>query len=426
MNHSVYTVGQINNYIKNMIQQDFLLNSVSVKGEVSNCKYHTSGHLYFSLKDKSGVIKCVMFAGNRSGLKFRLEEGQNVIVLGRVDVYEVGGQYQLYARQIILEGTGLLYQRYEQLKKELEERGLFDAMYKQPIPAYALKIGVCTAATGAAIHDIITVSKRRNPYVQIYLYPSLVQGAEAAQDIVNGIRCLDRMNLDVIIVGRGGGSIEDLWAFNEEIVAQAIFDCRTPVISAVGHETDTTIADFVADQRAATPSAAAELATFEYYEFENKLHYFRQMLRYHLNTQMEQKRSKTVAYENILARYSPKNRLQTRQQQLCELETKLQEQFYLRLDKSREKLPVYAEQMQLRFHERLNSCRHRMEIYAEKLKGLSPLNKITKGFGFLSDSAGTPIHTVRQISEGDALDIIIQDGKIRTVVKEKESSELFQ
>ena len=248
---SIYTVGQVNNYIKRMFNQDFALNNIYIKGEVSNCKYHTSGHIYFTLKDRTGVISAIMFAGNRSGLKFNMEEGQKVVVLGSVSVYERDGKYQIYAKEIILEGAGLLYQRFEQLKVELEEMGLFDPMYKKPIPRYATRIGICTAQTGAAIQDIINITTRRNPYVQLYLYPCLVQGVDAAKDIVNGIRCLDSMNLDTIIVGRGGGSIEDLWAFNEKIVAEAIFNCNTPIISAVGHETDTTIADYVSDRRRA-------------------------------------------------------------------------------------------------------------------------------------------------------------------------------
>lgn len=255
---SVYSVSQVNSYIKNMFTQDFVLNSIYIKGEVSNCKYHTSGHIYFSLKDKGGVISGVMFAGNRGGLNFTLKEGQDVIVLGSVSVYEKSGSYQVYAKQIMLDGAGQLYQKYEELKKELEEMGMFDIMYKQPIPKYATKIGICTASTGAAIQDIRNISSRRNPYVQLYLYPAIVQGENAVASIVQGLRYLDEMDMDVIIVGRGGGSIEDLWAFNEEAVARTIFNMKTPVISAVGHETDTTIADYVADLRAPTPSAAAE------------------------------------------------------------------------------------------------------------------------------------------------------------------------
>lgn len=242
-----------------------MLRQVSIKGEVSNCKYHTSGHIYFTIKDAGAAMNAIMFAGSRAaGLSFHMKEGDQVIVTGSVEVYEKTGAYQLYAKKIEFDGEGNLYLKFEQLKRELEEMGMFAAEYKQPIPQYAGRIGVVTAPTGAAVQDIRNVSSRRNPYVQVILYPALVQGEGAADSIVKGIQTLDAMNLDVIIVGRGGGSIEDLWAFNEEIVARAIFDCRTPIISAVGHETDWTIADFVSDRRAPTPSAAAELAVSDY------------------------------------------------------------------------------------------------------------------------------------------------------------------
>ena len=263
MAQNVYTVKQVNAYIKNMFTQDYMLGRIYVKGEVSNCKYHTSGHIYFSLKDESGTIACVMFAGQRGGLSFRMQEGQQVIVFGGVNVYERSGSYQLYAREIRLDGEGILFERFQALKRELEEMGMFAPEYKKPIPAYASRIGVVTAPTGAAVRDIINISRRRNPYVQLILYPAQVQGEGAKESIARGIAMLDRLGVDVIIVGRGGGSMEDLWAFNEEEVARAIFDCSTPVISAVGHETDTTISDFVADLRAPTPSAAAELAVYD-------------------------------------------------------------------------------------------------------------------------------------------------------------------
>lgn len=391
---SVYTVGQVNNYIKNMFNQDFALSNIYVKGEVSNCKYHTSGHIYFTLKDNTGVISAIMFAGNRSGLKFKMEEGQKVVALGSVSVYERDGKYQLYAKQIILEGAGLLYQRFEQLKNELQEMGLFDAMYKKPIPQFATKVGICTAQTGAAIQDIINITTRRNPYIQLYLYPSLVQGTGAAEDIVNGIRCLDRMNLDVIIVGRGGGSIEDLWAFNEEIVAKAIFDCNTPIISAVGHETDTTIADFVADMRAPTPSAAAELAVFEYNAFVSKLEYYGQMLNTIMSHKTDKYRNLIKQYETSLMLYSPMSQLQTKRQYTADILTRLAESFY----------------------NLLNVRKHKLAIYAEKLNGLSPLNKIEKGFAYVSDKEGQPVKSVNQVNEGEIITLILNDGKIDAVI----------
>lgn len=268
---SVYSVSQVNTYIKNMFAQDFALNRIQVKGEVSNLKYHTSGHIYFTLKDGGSALAAVMFAGRRAaGLKFRMQEGQQVIVRGSIEVYERDGRYQLYAKEIEPDGTGDLYRRFVELRDRLEEMGMFAGEYKQPIPRYARTVGIVTASTGAAIRDIMNISARRNPYVQLVLFPAQVQGEGAVPSIVKGIEVLDRMGLDVIIVGRGGGSIEDLWAFNEEAVARAIFACRTPVISAVGHETDVTIADYVADLRAPTPSAAAELAVFDYAQFEGR------------------------------------------------------------------------------------------------------------------------------------------------------------
>ena len=264
MMKNVYSVGQVNTYIKNMFAQDFMMQRISVKGEVSNCKYHSSGHIYFTLKDAVGTIGAIMFAGNRRGLAFPMKEGDKVIVTGSIEVYERDGKYQLYAREIALDGAGNLYLKFEALKRELEEMGMFAPEYKKPIPKYIRRLGIVTAPTGAAVQDIRNIARRRNPYVQLILYPALVQGDGAVNSIINGIHALDALGVDVIIVGRGGGSIEDLWAFNEEEVARAIFECETPVISAVGHETDTTIADYVADMRAPTPSAAAELAVFDY------------------------------------------------------------------------------------------------------------------------------------------------------------------
>ena len=229
---NVYSVSQVNRYIRNMFSEDYFLQSVLVRGEVSNCKYHSSGHIYFTLKDASGTLSCVMFAGRRRGLSFRMQEGDQVIAAGTVDVYERDGRYQLYADRIIRDGVGLLNQRYEMLKRKLEESGMFDELYKKPIPRYIRTLGVVTAPTGAAVQDIINISLRRNPYLEIILYPAVVQGEGAAPSICEGIRRLDAYGVDVMIIGRGGGSIEDLWAFNEEAVARAIFDCRTPVISA--------------------------------------------------------------------------------------------------------------------------------------------------------------------------------------------------
>ena len=307
---NVYTVKQVNAYIKNMFTQDFMLNRLYVKGEVSNCKYHPSGHIYFSLKDESGTIACVMFAGSRSGLSFRMQEGQQVVVLGSVSVYERDGRYQMYAREIILDGAGELYLKFEALKKELEEMGMFAQEYKRPIPQFVKKVGIVTASSGAAVRDIINIAARRNPYVQLILCPAKVQGEGAAESIVQGIRMLEEQDVDVMIVGRGGGSIEDLWAFNEEIVARAIFESRVPVISAVGHETDTTIADYVADLRAPTPSAAAELAVYEYQAAENLMkEYLELQLRSRMEEILQQKRHQFALYVEKMKGLSPLEKL---------------------------------------------------------------------------------------------------------------------
>ena len=335
---SVYTVSQVTAYIRNMFTQDFALNRISIRGEVSNCKYHTSGHIYFTLKDGGAQIAAVMFAGQRKGLDFELREGQEVTVSGTVDVYERDGRYQLYAKEITREGKGDLFRQFEKLRNELEEMGMFDSCYKQPIPKYARKVGIVTASTGAAIRDIMNISARRNPYVQLILYPALVQGEQAKYSIAKGIETLDRMGLDVLIVGRGGGSIEDLWAFNEEMVARAIFNCTTPVISAVGHETDVTIADYVADLRAPTPSAAAELAVFDYGQFVEQVNLYRQVLERSMERRLEKLHFRLDQCGMRLKLLSPEKQLNDRRQRLADMESRLERMMEENLGMSRRKL----------------------------------------------------------------------------------------
>ena len=396
---SVYTVRQVNAYIKNMFTQDFMLNRIYVRGEVSNCKYHTSGHIYFSLKDESGTIACVMFAGSRSGLSFRMQSGQTVIVLGSVSVYERDGKYQLYAKEILLDGAGLLYERFEALKRELEEMGMFAPEYKRPIPAYVRRVGIVTAPTGAAVRDIMNIAGRRNPYVQLILYPALVQGEGAAASIVRGIRMLEEQQVDVIIAGRGGGSMEDLWAFNEEAVARAIFECRVPVISAVGHETDTLISDFVADLRAPTPSAAAELAVYEYAAFETRQKEYELRLKRQL---LQKIREKRYSLERLAMRLKAAHpRLNDRRQYAADLETRLRGQMERRLDKSR----------------------HKLAIYIEKMNGLSPLKKLNQGYAYVEDQAGRTFRSVSQAQTGDRLRIYVSDGTVEARVEAAKARE---
>lgn len=399
---SVYSVSQVNAYIKNMFAQDFALNRISVKGEVSNCKYHTSGHIYFTLKDRLGAMQAVMFAGKRrTGLKFQLQEGQQVVVKGSIEVYERDGRYQLYASEITLDGTGDLFRRFEKLRNELEEMGMFAPEYKSPIPKYARQVGIVTAETGAAIRDIMNIAKRRNPYVQLILCPALVQGEGAAASIVRGIETLDAMGLDVLIVGRGGGSIEDLWAFNEEAVARAIFACRTPVISAVGHETDVTIADYVADLRAPTPSAAAELAVFDYTLFEEQLGAARQQLFRSLHRKEEQVMYRLRQYELTLKLHDPMRQLNEKRQRLADAQLRMQQLT----------------------ERKLTERKHRLALLGGRLDGLSPLKKISGGFGFLTEEGGKRIESAADVSAGDSMLVRVSDGRIETRVVKTEKFE---
>lgn len=416
----VYSVTQINGYIKNMFAQDFALNRISIKGEVSNCKYHTSGHIYFTLKDKASSISAVMFAGSRKGLSFHLEDGQQIIAKGSVEVYERDGRYQLYAQEITKEGMGDLFERFIKLRNELEEMGMFSPEYKKEIPGYARRVGVVTAHTGAAIRDIMNISARRNPFVQLYLYPALVQGSGAAESIVKGIETLDQMGLDVLIVGRGGGSIEDLWAFNEEAVARAIFNCSVPVISAVGHETDVTIADYVADMRAPTPSAAAELAVFDYKQFKEQT----ESIRYTLKTMMERKleryRFSVNQYGLKLKYFDPKRSIREQRQRLHDLEEKLKSQLLIQIEAERRQLDESAVKMSQLMEKQTLRDRHRLELLAGRLHACSPLAKIGGGYGFITDSGNHRIDSVMQVKAGDALRLKLRDGNIHTLVSEVE------
>lgn len=396
---NVYSVGQVNTYIKNMFTQDFMLNRISVRGEISNCKYHTSGHIYFSLKDTSGAIACVMFATQRRGLAFAMKNGDKVVVTGSVNVYERDGKYQLYANKIQLEGSGILYERFLALKEELEEMGMFAPEYKQPIPKYIRRLGVVTAPTGAAIQDIRNITRRRNPYVEIILYPALVQGENAKESIVKGIQALEQLDVDVIIVGRGGGSIEDLWAFNEEVVARAIFNCSVPIISAVGHETDVTIADYVADLRAPTPSAAAELAVFDVQTLFEQLAGYEKRLEFVMNSQLMMQKQRLRHYQTKLMYLSPENKIREKRMHLLQTEEKLQNLMTAQITQKR----------------------HRLGLYIERMKGLSPLNKLNQGFSYVENVQNKAVTKVEQVTEGELLCIHVRDGRIQSRVERIET-----
>ena len=398
---NIYTVAQINTYIKNMFTQDYLLQSVHVQGEVSNCKYHSSGHIYFTLKDKKGTLSCVMFAGNRKGLDFTMAEGQQVIVEGSIDIYERDGKYQLYARKIKKDGAGALFEQFERLKQELLERGLFAKEYKQPIPKYIRTLGVVTASTGAAIRDIINITKRRNPYVQIILYPAIVQGDAAPASIVQGIRALEQLGVDVMIVGRGGGSLEDLWAFNTELVAQAVFDCSVPIISAVGHETDTTIIDFVSDLRAPTPSAAAELAVFDVSYLLEQLNGMQTQLQEAMRQKIYMVKMQMGQKEQLLKSLSPMAMIREKKFQCIRCEEVLREI----MDR------------------KIRDKKYELQLQIERLGGLSPLQKLQQGYSYVANNENKNIKSISQVREEDVLRVYVTDGSIVARVQEVQKIE---
>lgn len=387
---NVYTVGQVNAYIKNMFKQDYMLRSIVVSGEASNVKYHSSGHIYFTMKDNNGAISCVMFAGYCNALTFKLVDGMKIESTGSVNIYEKTGSYQLYVTDIKKAGTGELYEKYEKLKQELLERGMFDPIYKRPIPKYAKRVGVVTASTGAAIQDILQIAHRRNPYVQVILYPAQVQGEGAKESIVAGINSLANQNVDVIIVGRGGGSIEDLWAFNEECVAKAIFDCEIPIVSAVGHETDTTIADYVADLRAPTPSAAAELTVFSYEDYIRKLENISSRLSGEMEGKIIKKRNYVNQQKARLYSLSPQAKI------------KYKRLAYLNI----------VSQIDTLIQNKISANKHRLMLGIERMKGLSPLERISNGYAFVTDGTGKRLTGINSINADDDIRLTMSDGAV--------------
>ncbi len=393
----IYSVSSVNQYIKSLFMDDFALNHIYVRGEVSNCKYHTSGHIYFTLKDKGGAIACVMFAGNRKGLDFRMTEGMSVIAYGSVNVYERDGRYQLYVREMKQEGAGQLYEAYEAMKKRLLAEGLFDVEHKLSIPTYPKTLGIVTAKTGAALQDMLNVSLRRNPWLQIVFCPAQVQGEGAAASVVRAIQRLEAYGVDVMIVGRGGGSIEDLWAFNEEAVARAVYECTVPIISAVGHETDTTIIDFVSDLRAPTPSAAAELAVPDMRIVMERIENSREILHDRMNFAIRKKREELSAYERMLRHMSPEALLNEKRQRLMESE----------------------ERMELLMERHLMQTRGQMAVLAGRLQGLSPLKQLERGYAYVTDEQGHAVTHIERIEIGDMVQIAVTDGEIIANVLEK-------
>ena len=392
----VYSVSQVNKYINGLMQEDFLLSRLSVQGEVSNCRYRDTGHLYFSLKEEGYVISVAMFQSRRSGLSFRLEDGMKVVVTGKIGVYEAGGTYQIYADRIEASGEGDLRKRYEELKKKLAEMGMFDGMYKKPIPKYASRVGVVTSRTGAAVQDIINIATRRNPYVQLILCPAIVQGEECPGSVIRAIRALEEADVDVIIVGRGGGSMEDLWGFNDETLAEAVFSCSTPIISAVGHETDFTIIDEVADLRAPTPSAAAELAVFSMDDFEMSLMTAQDQLLKRMTNHLQRANGRLSTYRAELYKRSPGERLAGLKGRYRENETALK--------------------TLMKTH--FEGAKHRYDVLLEAMKGRSPLGRMSLGFAHVERKDGSVVLSSRELKKGDDVELKMKDGSVSATVRE--------
>lgn len=386
----IFSVTQINSYIHRIFESDYALKKIYLKGEVSNCKYHSSGHIYFTLKDEKSALRCIMFSSDRfKGLTFRLEDGQLIEACGNISVYEQTGTYQMYVRNIELSGAGELYVRYEQLKQELAQRGYFDFERKKPLPTYPEKIGIVTALTGAAIEDIKSIARRRNPAVQLYLYPAKVQGEGAAAQIAAGIRYFDNAGVDIIIIGRGGGSIEDLWAFNEMAVADAIYEADTPIISGTGHEIDMTIADYCADVRAATPSAACELAIPDMYSLYTRMQNYQEILDNQIEQKLSQLRQRMSVLEKQIEAGRPDKKL---------LEHKL---VYERL---RNKLSQAIK-------EKYTSRQQQFLRYTDQLTGLAPTTRLKGGYVFAQTQEGHPLASIDQVHKDVPFLVTFSDGQ---------------
>lgn len=395
----IFTVGQINRYIRNLLENDFILSSLLVKGEISNFKAHSSGHLYFTLKDASGALSCVMFRQDAAGLPFEPENGMQVVVYGHISLYEKTGQYQLYAEFLEPLGIGALQVAFEQLKEKLAAEGLFDGDFKREIPKNPSCIAVITSPTGAAVRDILQIVKRRDPNVKVAIFPTLVQGEQAAADIVRSLKLVNEWGkADVIILGRGGGSMEDLWCFNDENVARAVFASEIPVISAVGHETDFTITDFVADMRAPTPSAAAELATMPLSERREAFHRLELRLERDVSALLTSCRRRLDLLKSRPVMERPLERIYRTMMDMEETQQRLDKEMTNRLMQRAE----------------------RWQYLTNRLEAASPLAVMSRGYVMAVASSGKLLTSVKQVEVGDRVTLHLQDGKIETNIQKKE------
>ena len=412
MNDKYISVTQLTRYIKYKIDNDVNLNEVYLKGEISNFKAHSRGHYYFILKDEGSRINAVMFSSQTRNVKFIPQDGMKVLVNGKISVYEANGGYQIYVNEMLEDGIGNLYIAFEQLKKKLQDEGLFNEEYKKPIPKIPSRIGVVTAPTGAAIKDIISTIKRRWPLTEIYLFPALVQGESAKEDIVRQIKRADEYNLDTLIVGRGGGSIEDLWAFNEEIVARAIFECKTPVISAVGHEIDFTIADFVADLRAPTPTGAAEMAVPQLADIAKYLNQVNIRLNNTISNQINQNKRKLIDLKNSNIFKNPIMIYQTKEMLFDNLLEKLKLNLInLTNIKEKELIRLKNSYVLQKPYQLIDQKSNKYLQLLSKLETLSPLLTLQRGYT-MTKKDGKVVSSCKNLKKGDSIEVNFKDGKI--------------
>ena len=410
MNKKIYSVSQITSYIWGMFSQDYCLRDLSIKGEIGDITYWKDGTIYFSLKDDKSLIPCVCFKDKAARLKTRFEKGNSVVASGSVGVYKEAGKYQFYASSIEKEGQGELYARYLKLKEELEEMGLFAQEYKQQIPYMAKTVGIVTAPTGAAVRDIIRNAKIRDPFVQLVLYPAVVQGRQAPESIIRGIKALESYGVDVMIVGRGGGSLEDLWAFNDEGVARAIFDCSVPIISAVGHETDFTIADFVADLRAATPTEAAVHAVSDIRSVLERIDRDERRLKHSFGSLLRDRRMQAEKLREKLKRLSPQMRLNDKRQRSAAIEEHFHALIDRKLQQYKHALAPAEGRLGALMDKRLQRDKHRFAILLERFKARSPLDRLGGGYAYVSNAQGKGVSSAAELKKGELLKLRLKDG----------------
>ena len=416
MNNKYLTVSAINRYLKAKFDQDDNLRIVFLKGEISNIKYHTTGHIYFSIKDETSKINAIMFSSNAKKLLFKPVDGSKVLVTGRISVYEATGGYQIYVDEMLEDGIGNLYIAFEKLKQDLSKEGLFDQKYKKPIPKIPNRVGVVTASTGAAIKDILSTIKRRYPICEVILFPSLVQGDNAKEDIVKNIKLAENYNLDVLIVGRGGGSIEDLWPFNEEIVARAIFDCTIPVISAVGHEIDFTIADYVADMRAPTPTGAAEMAVPNISDLINNINNLKIRLNESINKKINYQKLYLDAIKNSYAIKNPLIMYENKKQKLDILIDNLNKTLLKKYDNAKHKFDLLKNNYILNNPNLLYKDKTiKLDNLIDKLELINPLGVLKRGYS-LTYVDNKVLKNIKDVKVNDNLTIKLHDGEINTTI----------